>query len=71
LSNLCQPMRVNGLLPVILVFIMLLAVYFGYSQGHVITAPKSLMPEMPLDGGIFLLTSVAIIYGGKVLSKND
>jgi hypothetical protein len=50
---------------------MLLAVYFGYSQGHTITTPKSLMPEIPLDGGIFLLISVALIYGGKVLYREN
>ena len=50
---------------------MLLAVYFGYSQGQSITAPKTLMPDISLDGGVFLLTSIAIIYGGKALSRND
>jgi hypothetical protein len=62
-------MRINGLLPVILVFVMLLAVYFGYSQSHVSITPESFMPNIPLDGGIFLLVSVALIYGGKVLYK--
>jgi hypothetical protein len=64
-------MRITRLLPVILVFVMLLAVYFGYSQGHGTVAPKSVMPEMPLDGGVFLLISVAIIYGGKVLYREE
>ena len=65
------PMRKHGLLPLVLVVIMLLAVYFGYSQGHTLTVTKSLMPEMPVDGGVFLLLTAAIIYGGKVLYRQD
>lgn len=64
-------MRINGLLPVLLVLILLLAVYFGHSQGHTTIPVKSLMPEMPFDGGIFLLLSFAIVYGGKVLYRKD
>jgi len=64
-------MRTHGFLPIILVVLMVLAVYFGYSQGHVAIHPKSLMPETSLDGGVFLLLSVAIIYGGKVLYRKD
>jgi hypothetical protein len=71
MSIYVMPMRKHGLLPVILVFLMVIAVYFGYSQGHAITPPKSLMPEMPVDGGIFLLLTAAIIYGGKVLSRQE
>ena len=48
---------------------MLLAVYVGYSQGHTLTVTKSLMPEMPVEGGIFLLLTAAIVYGGKVLYR--
>ena len=64
-------MRTNGLLPILLVFIMLLAVYIGHSQGHVSAPPKSLIPETPIDGGVFLLLSAVIIYGGKVLYRKD
>ena len=64
-----MPMRTNGLLPLVLVVFMLLAVYVGYSQGHTLTVTKSLMPEMPVEGGIFLLLTAAIIYGGKVLYR--
>ncbi len=66
-----MPMRLNGLLPLALVFLMLLAVYFGYSQGHAIQQPKSLMPETPVDGAVFLAVSIALIYGGKALHRND
>lgn len=62
-------MRKNGLLPLLLVSIMLLAVYVGHSEGHV--PAKSLMPEMPVDGMVFLVLSAALIYGGKVLYRND
>jgi len=62
-------MRTNGLLPLVLVVFMLLAVYVGYSQGHTLTVTKSLMPEMPVEGGIFLLLTAAIVYGGKVLYR--
>jgi len=64
-----MPMRTNGLLPLVLVVFMLLAVYVGYSQGHTLTVTKSLMPEMPVEGGIFLLLTAAIVYGGKVLYR--
>jgi len=62
-------MRKNGLLPVLLVLILLLAVYVGHSEGH--TPAKSLMPEMPVDGGVFLLLSAILIYGGKALYRKD
>jgi hypothetical protein len=64
-------MRTNGLLPVLLVLVLLLAVYIGHSEGHVTISPKLLMPEMPVDGGVFLLLSAALIYGGKVLYRKD
>ena len=64
-----MPMRTHGLLPLVLVFFMLLAVYVGYSQGHALPVQKSLIPEMPVEGGIFLLLTAAIVYGGKVLYR--
>ncbi len=64
-------MRTNGLLPILLVFVMLLAVYIGHSQGYVSEAPKSMIPGTPIEGGIFLLLSAVIIYGGKVLYRKD
>ena len=66
-----MPMRKSGLLPVLLVLILLFAVYVGHSEGHVLGPPKSFMPEMPVDGGVFLLLSAALIYGGKVLYRKD
>ena len=65
------PMRIHGLLPIILVVLMVSAVFFGYSQGHVVTHPKSLMPETSLDGLVFLLLSAAVVYGGQVLYRKD
>jgi len=64
-------MRTNGLLPVLLVLILMLAVYVGHSEGHVTISPRSFLPEMPVDGGLFLLFSAALIYGGKVLYRRD
>ena len=64
-----MPMRKHGLLSLVLVVFMLLAVYVGYSQGHTLIVPKSLMPEMPVEGGIFLLLTAAIVYGGKALYR--
>jgi hypothetical protein len=64
-------MRTNGLLPVLLVLILLLAVYVGHSEGHVTVSSKSFLPEMPVDGGVFLLLSAGLIYGGKVLYRRD
>ena len=62
-------MRKHGLLPLLLVVVMLLAVYVGYSQGHALPVQKSLMPEMPVEGGIFLVLTAVIVYGGKVLYR--
>jgi hypothetical protein len=66
-----MPMRTNGLLPVLLVLILLMAVYVGHSEGHVTISATSLLPEMPVDGGVFLLLSAGLIYGGKVLYRKD
>ena len=64
-------MRTNGILPVLLVLVLMLAVYVGHSQGHTTVPLKSLMPAMPVEGGVFLLLSIALIYGGKVLYRKD
>ena len=64
-------MRTHGLLPIILVALMVLTVYFGYSQGQVTIHPRTMMSETPLDGAVFLILSAASIYGGQLLYRKD
>jgi len=64
-------MRLRGLLPVILVFIMVLIVCFGYSQGHAVIHAKAIAHETPWDGFLFLFLSAAVVYGGPVLYRKD
>ena len=64
-------MRANGFLPFVLLLLLVVVAYVGHSQGSCPVTVKSLVPNMPFDGGLFLLLSAGLIYGGKVLYRKD
>jgi hypothetical protein len=64
-------MRENGTLQFLIVAFLLMAVYVAHSQGSAPEIKPSLMPNTPIDGGIFLLLAIGLTYGAKVLYRKN
>jgi hypothetical protein len=65
-------MRENGTLQFLILLLLVVVVYVGHCQGSTHqSAPPSLAPNTPFDGGIFLLVATGLIYGAKALYRKD
>jgi len=50
---------------------LLITVFFAQSQTSAPQSLPALVPNTPIDGGIFLLMAAGIIYGAKALYRQD
>ena len=64
-------MKKNGFLQFSIFLLLVVLVYVGHSQGNATQSIPSLVPNTPLDGGMFLLMAVGLVYGAKVLYRKD
>jgi hypothetical protein len=63
-------MRKN-MLPYFLFMLLVVAVFVAHSQGEMSASVTPLATNTPIDGGFFLMISVGLIYGGKILYRRD
>jgi hypothetical protein len=59
------------MLPYFLFMLLLVAVFVAHSQGNMSASIPPLASNTPIDGGFFLLISMGLIYGGKILYRRD
>jgi|GEM_PF-5879316 len=64
-------MRIKKFTSLIIMAALMVITLGLYSQGIAHTAVKASMPLVPIDGAVFILLSIVVVYGAKRMYETE